>query len=104
MMFVRLQSIEHSLDRWYAALRGVKRRHELVHTPFWAEIADEVTRVTSAVERGESAVAGRADSNRLRVCAWNISAALHGNYTPVYGSFRVAALVPHFGRVADCGA
>jgi endonuclease/exonuclease/phosphatase family metal-dependent hydrolase len=68
--FLRLEPIVHDLAPHYAALRRVANRRALERSELWSRIRGEVTRVVSAVERGDAAPTSSGPT--LRIAAWNV--------------------------------
>ncbi len=72
MAFTSSTILQHALAGHYGELVRIRRRRELLASPLWRAIGDEVTRVTAAVEIGHHAAARAPNPERLRVAAWNI--------------------------------
>lgn len=66
------EQLAHSLAVHYGALLSIRKRRELLSSPLWRAIGDEVTRVTHAVEIGHHPAVAAPHPERLRVAAWNI--------------------------------
>jgi endonuclease/exonuclease/phosphatase family metal-dependent hydrolase len=73
-VFARERRLTHELARHYGALRGIRRRAELLRSGLYTEIRDELARVLDGVEEGHAPATDGAPpvAGRLRVAAWNI--------------------------------
>lgn len=70
--------LTHDLVRHYDGLRAIKNRRQLINSPLYAEIKDELLRVLDGVERGVIADAQpKATPHSLRIAAWNIQRGKH---------------------------
>ena len=72
-VFSQLSPLRHELAAHYEALRGLRRRRDLLGSALYPQIRAELTRVLGGVERGVHAQPRPpAAPERLRVVAWNI--------------------------------
>lgn len=72
-VFSELSPLRHDLAGHYEALRGLRRRRDLLRSALYPQIRAELTRVLDGIERGVHAQPRPpAAADRLRVVAWNI--------------------------------
>lgn len=72
--------LTHDLARHYDALRALRNRRQLLKSPLYADIKDELARVLSGVERGvhpHPQPPAATDGKPVRVVAWNIQRGQH---------------------------